>query len=172
MKKVEAIIRKSVFHDLKRALHDIGVTFLSYWDVTGIGNEKSLKESMVTGRYIDALGKRRLIEFRLNEVVLNEDVEDLFVLDFTGLGNTYNSKTVNKKVVVNETVVNAMASHKFYTNGKEVVGVKNPVQPLNEGEVKVNKPVLNEQMDKMKHLLNYKPDPFVSTKNVKKNRGF
>ena len=138
----------------------------------GIGNEKSLKESMVTGRYIDALGKRRLIEFRLNEVTLNEDVEDLFVLDFTGLGNTYNSKTVNKKVVVNETVVSAMASHNFYTNGKEVVGVKNPVQPLNEDEVKVNKPVLNEQMDKMKHLLNYKPDSFVSTKNVKKNRGF
>jgi len=137
----------------------------------GIGNQ--LKESMITGRYIDVLGKRRLIEFRLNEANLSEDVEGLHVLDFTGLGNTYNSKTVDKKVIVNEAVVSAMASHKFYTNGKEVVAVKNPVQLLSESdERKMEMPVLNEQMDKMKHLLGYKPDSFVSTSNVKKNRGF
>lgn len=138
----------------------------------GIGNEKNLKESMITGRYIDALGKRRLIEFRLTESVITENGEDYFPLDFTGLGNTYNSKTVNKKVVVNETVVNAMASHKFFTDGKVVIAVKNPVQKLNENKVKEEKPVLNEQMDKMKHLLGYKPESFTNTGNVKKNRGF
>jgi hypothetical protein len=138
----------------------------------GLGKEKSLKESMITGRYIDALGKRRLIEFRLSESVIIENAEDYFPLDFTGLGNTYNSKTVDKKVVVNETVVNAMASHKFFTDGKAVVVVKNPVQTLNEGDVKEEKPVVNEQVDKMKHLLGYKPNSFVSTKNVKQNRGF
>ena len=40
MKKVEAIIRKSKFDDVKKALHAIEVNFFSYWDVTGVGNEK------------------------------------------------------------------------------------------------------------------------------------
>ncbi|MBL6592111.1 MAG: P-II family nitrogen regulator [Flavobacteriaceae bacterium] len=40
MKKIEAIIRKSKFREVKEALHDIEVNFFSYWDVTGVGNEK------------------------------------------------------------------------------------------------------------------------------------
>lgn len=40
MKKVEAIIRKSKFSDVKEALHNVGVNFFSYWDVTGQGHEK------------------------------------------------------------------------------------------------------------------------------------
>lgn len=40
MKKVEAIIRKSKFDEVKAALHSIEVNFFSYWDVTGVGNEK------------------------------------------------------------------------------------------------------------------------------------
>lgn len=40
MKKVEAIIRKSKFSAVKSALHNVGVNFFSYWDVTGLGNEK------------------------------------------------------------------------------------------------------------------------------------
>jgi len=40
MKKVEAIIRKSSFADVEAALLDVKVTFFSYWDATGVGNEK------------------------------------------------------------------------------------------------------------------------------------
>ncbi len=40
MKKIEAIIRKSKYRVVKEALHDVGVNFFSYWDVTGLGNEK------------------------------------------------------------------------------------------------------------------------------------
>jgi nitrogen regulatory protein P-II 1 len=40
LKKIEAIIRKSKFDEVKEALHDIQVNFFSYWDVTGVGNEK------------------------------------------------------------------------------------------------------------------------------------
>ena len=40
MKKIETIIRKSRFADVKKALHDVEVNFFSYWDVTGVGNEK------------------------------------------------------------------------------------------------------------------------------------
>lgn len=40
MKKIEAVIRKSKFDEVKKALHGIEVNFFSYWDVTGVGNEK------------------------------------------------------------------------------------------------------------------------------------
>jgi nitrogen regulatory protein P-II 1 len=40
MKKIEAIIRRSKYSDVKEALHQAGVNFFSYWDVTGIGNEQ------------------------------------------------------------------------------------------------------------------------------------
>ena len=40
MKKIEAIIRKSKFEAVKEALHNVGVNFFSYWDVTGQGHEK------------------------------------------------------------------------------------------------------------------------------------
>ncbi|HSM64218.1 MAG TPA: P-II family nitrogen regulator [Gillisia sp.] len=40
MKKIEAIIRKSKFSAVKKALHQNGINFFSYWDVTGLGNEK------------------------------------------------------------------------------------------------------------------------------------
>ena len=40
MKKIEAIIRKSKFNEVKEALHDVEVNFFTYWDVTGVGNEK------------------------------------------------------------------------------------------------------------------------------------
>ncbi|MDG3581461.1 P-II family nitrogen regulator [Galbibacter pacificus] len=40
MKKIEAIIRKSKFDDVRDALHQVEVNFFSYWDVTGVGNEK------------------------------------------------------------------------------------------------------------------------------------
>lgn len=40
MKKVDAIIRKSKFEEVRDALHKVEVNFFSYWDVTGVGNEK------------------------------------------------------------------------------------------------------------------------------------
>ncbi|ETN95219.1 nitrogen regulatory protein P-II family [Zhouia amylolytica] len=40
MKKIEAIIRKSKFDEVRDALQQIEVNFFSYWDVTGVGNEK------------------------------------------------------------------------------------------------------------------------------------
>lgn len=39
MKKIEAVIRKSKFDQVKKDLHEIGVNFFTYWDVTGVGNE-------------------------------------------------------------------------------------------------------------------------------------
>jgi nitrogen regulatory protein P-II 1 len=41
MKKVEAIIRKSKFDDVREALHEAEIDFITCWDATGIGNEKA-----------------------------------------------------------------------------------------------------------------------------------
>ncbi|MDR0510687.1 MAG: P-II family nitrogen regulator [Rikenellaceae bacterium] len=40
MKKVEAIIRKSKFMDVRQALHEADIDFLSWWDVSGQGDAK------------------------------------------------------------------------------------------------------------------------------------
>ena len=39
MKKVEAVIRKSKFEEVKKALHEVDIDFFTYWDVTGVGKE-------------------------------------------------------------------------------------------------------------------------------------
>ncbi len=39
MKKIEAIIRKSKFEEVKKALHEVNIEFFTYWDVTGTGKE-------------------------------------------------------------------------------------------------------------------------------------
>jgi nitrogen regulatory protein P-II 1 len=40
MKKIEAIIRKTKFDEVKEALKDVGIDFFSYWDVRGIGQDR------------------------------------------------------------------------------------------------------------------------------------
>jgi nitrogen regulatory protein P-II 1 len=63
MKKIETIIRKSKFREVKEALHQVGVNFFSYWDVTGLGNEKeghvyrgvSYSTSDIQRRYFEAV---------------------------------------------------------------------------------------------------------------------
>lgn len=40
MKKIEAIIRKSKFEDVKDALYIAGIEFFSFWDVRGVGQAR------------------------------------------------------------------------------------------------------------------------------------
>ena len=40
MKKIEAIIRKSKFEEVKDALYDAGIEFFSFWDVRGVGQAR------------------------------------------------------------------------------------------------------------------------------------
>jgi nitrogen regulatory protein P-II 1 len=69
MKKIEAIIRKSKFSDVKKELHDVGVNFFSYWDVTGLGNEK---EGHV---YRGVSYSTSDIQRRYLSIVVNDDFE-------------------------------------------------------------------------------------------------
>ena len=73
MKKVEAIIRKSKFSDVKEALHDVGVNFFSYWDVTGQGHEK---EGHV---YRGVTYSTSDIQRRYLSIVVNDSFEEITV---------------------------------------------------------------------------------------------
>ena len=70
MKKIEAIIRKSKYRVVKEALHDVGVNFFSYWDVTGLGNEK---EGHV---YRGVTYSTSDIQRRYLSIVVNDDFEE------------------------------------------------------------------------------------------------
>jgi len=77
MKQIEAIIRKSKFDDVKNALHQIEVNFFSYWDVTGVGNEKqghvyrgiSYSTSDIQRRYLSIVVSNEFLE-RTVETIL------------------------------------------------------------------------------------------------------
>jgi nitrogen regulatory protein P-II 1 len=73
MKKVEAIIRKSKFSSVKKALHEVGVNFFSYWDVTGLGNEK---EGHV---YRGVSYSTCDIQRRYLSIVVNDDYEEVTI---------------------------------------------------------------------------------------------
>lgn len=40
MKKIEAVIRKTKFEDVKEALHEAGIEFFSFWEVRGVGKSR------------------------------------------------------------------------------------------------------------------------------------
>src|SRR5690606_5521066 len=73
MKKIEAIIRKSKYDAVKEALHEVGVNFFSFWDVTGIGNEK---EGHV---YRGVSYSTSSIQRRYLSIVVNDDFEEVTV---------------------------------------------------------------------------------------------
>lgn len=94
MKKIEAVIRKSKFDDVKKALHQIEVNFFSYWDVTGVGNEKkghvyrgiSYSTSDIQRRFLSIVVSDNFMEKTVNTILesaYSGDVGDgkIFVSD-------------------------------------------------------------------------------------------
>ena len=83
MKKVEAIIRKSRYRDVRDALHAINVNFFSYWDVTGIGNEK--QGHVYRGvSYSTADIQRRYISIVVSDGFLDKTVDTIIKAAYTG----------------------------------------------------------------------------------------
>jgi nitrogen regulatory protein P-II 1 len=73
MKKIEAIIRKSKFFAVKEALHLVGVNFFSYWDVTGVGNEKEGHVYRGISYSTSDIQRRHL------SIVVNDDFEEVTI---------------------------------------------------------------------------------------------
>ena len=77
MRKIEAIIRKSKFVEVKEALLEIEVHFFSYWDVTGVGNEKeghvyrgvSYSTSDIQRRYLSIVVSEPFLEKTINVIL-------------------------------------------------------------------------------------------------------
>ena len=77
MKKIEAIIRKSKFSNVKKALHNVEVNFFSYWDVTGLGNEKeghvyrgvTYSTTDIQRRYLSIVVSEPFVERTVNAII-------------------------------------------------------------------------------------------------------
>tara|TARA_A100000164_G_scaffold361929_1_gene377302 strand:- start:26 stop:364 length:339 start_codon:yes stop_codon:yes gene_type:complete len=77
MKKIEAIIRKSKFTEVKQALHKVDVNFFSYWDVTGVGNEKeghvyrgiTYSTSEIQRRYLSIVVNNEFVEKTIDAIL-------------------------------------------------------------------------------------------------------
>ena len=79
MKKVEAVIRKSKFLEVKKALHEVGVNFFSYWSVTGFGkeNEDDDLSKIVSNSTSE-------IERYYMSIVVNNDFEEVTIKAILG----------------------------------------------------------------------------------------
>lgn len=73
MKKIEAIIRKSKYSAVRDALHNVGVNFFSYWDVTGLGNEKEGHVYRGVSYSTSDIQRRHL------SIVVNDDFEAITI---------------------------------------------------------------------------------------------
>ncbi|MCW2118772.1 P-II family nitrogen regulator [Flavobacterium sp. 7A] len=89
MKKIEATIRKSKFSDVKKALHEVGVSFFTYWDVTGLGNEKQGHVYRGVTYSTSDIQRRQL------SIVVNDDYEEVTIkaiLDSASTGHVGDGK--------------------------------------------------------------------------------
>ncbi len=82
MKKIEAIIRKSKFEAVKEALHNVGVNFFSYWDVTGQGHEKEGHVYRGVSYSTSDIQRRHL------SIVVNKDFEEATIKAIIEAGAT------------------------------------------------------------------------------------
>ena len=83
MKKIEAIIRKSKFEDVKEALHDAGIEWFSYWDITGLG--KSTEEQVVRGQvFKSGYIQRRMLSIVVRDINLEITVNAIIKSAYTG----------------------------------------------------------------------------------------
>jgi nitrogen regulatory protein P-II 1 len=70
MKKIEAIIRKIKFDEVKIALHEVGIEFFSFWDVRGVGQTR--EERIYRGIVYDTSTIERTI---LSIIVRDKNVQ-------------------------------------------------------------------------------------------------
>ncbi|MGB4576220.1 MAG: P-II family nitrogen regulator [Paludibacter sp.] len=84
MKKIEAIIRKSQFEEVTEALHEVGIDFFTYWDVTGVGNEKTSAVIYRATVYETRLIERRVISFVCRDKFVDAATEAIIKAARTG----------------------------------------------------------------------------------------
>lgn len=89
MKKIEAIIRKSKFEDVKKALYEAGIDWFSYWDITGLG--KSTEDQVVRGQvFQSSYIQRRMLSIVVRDI--NADVTVQAIMRAARTGDTGDGK--------------------------------------------------------------------------------
>jgi nitrogen regulatory protein P-II 1 len=84
MKKVEAIIRKSRFEEVKTALHAVDIDFFTYWDVTGVGKEK--EGHIFRGAVYEANRiQRRMLSIVVRDQNLKKTIDAIIKSAWTGV---------------------------------------------------------------------------------------
>ena len=83
MKKIEAIIRRSKFEDVKDALHAIDIDFFTYSETYGVGNER--KEKNVFRGATDPSNISRLtLSIVVRDINLQKTIDCLLDTAYTG----------------------------------------------------------------------------------------
>ncbi|MDR1120252.1 MAG: P-II family nitrogen regulator [Dysgonamonadaceae bacterium] len=83
MKKIEAIIRKSKFMDVRKALHEADIDFLSWWDVKGQGDAKQGLIFRGIAYDVNAID-RIYISFVVRNINVEKSVNAILKAAFTG----------------------------------------------------------------------------------------
>lgn len=74
MKKIEAIIRKTKFEDVKEALYEAGIEWFSYMDVRGVGKDR--QERIYRGIVYDTSGiERTMLTIVVREINVDKTVQ-------------------------------------------------------------------------------------------------
>lgn len=83
MKKIEAIVRKTKFEEVKEALNEAGIEFFSFWEARGVG---SARESRVyRGIQYDTSSIERLyLEIVVRDVNLQKTIDAILKAAVTG----------------------------------------------------------------------------------------
>lgn len=83
MKKIEAIIRKSKFQEVRKALHEADIDFLSWWDVKGQGDAKQGLIFRGIAYDINAID-RIYITFVVRNINVDKSIDAILKSAFTG----------------------------------------------------------------------------------------
>ena len=83
MKKIEAIIRKEKFEEVRIALHKADIDFLSWWEVRGQGTEK--QERIYRGLAYDVSTIDRInLSFVVRDVNVEKSINAILKTAYTG----------------------------------------------------------------------------------------
>ncbi|MEI6680748.1 MAG: P-II family nitrogen regulator [Mariniphaga sp.] len=83
MKKIEAIIRRSKFEEVKAALHAIDIDFFSYTETFGVGNERKRKNVFRGSADTDFIS-RLTLSIVVRDINLKKTVDCLLKAAYTG----------------------------------------------------------------------------------------
>ena len=83
MKRIEAIIRKTKFEEVKESLHAAGIDFFTYWDVRGVG--KARESRVYRGvAYDTSTIERLMLSIIVRDINLEPTIKTLIKAAKTG----------------------------------------------------------------------------------------